>query len=181
MSDFLNNRGKSLEDAFFRKQDAKLLGKKKHQIAMREISGLDNDKVLDHLIELGVTPETLEAIALVPLVHVAWADGNMNEHERDAILKATDAKGIERDSESFETLRGWLDQKPNAKLFTTWVEYIRALHDVVEADHLAELATSITAFAEDVAKAAGGFLGLRSISKEEESALAEITAAFSPK
>ncbi len=183
-TDSLKKRGKSLEDAYFNKQDAKHLEERKASLKvedLRKATGLTDDKALSHLVDLGVTPETIEAIALVPLVHIAWADGEMEDAERNAILSAADEKGLDRDSLPVKILKGWLDRRPSDDLFEAWTGYIQALHDIVEPDLLADLAESITGFSRDVAEAAGGFLGIRSVSKEESKAIEQVTEAFTRK
>jgi len=40
-------------------------------------------------------PETVLALQLVPLAAVAWADGKIEPREREAVLKAAAAQGIE--------------------------------------------------------------------------------------
>ncbi len=181
MSDALKERGKSLEEAFFKQEESKQLEghRKKLQIKeLAEASGLDNGEALAPLVELGVTPDTMAAIALVPLIHVAWADGNMDDSEREAILSAADEKGLTTDSPAHKLLDSWLDQKPGKDLFVAWKDYIGALRDVVDDKVLLDLKDSINAFARDVAKSAGGFLGIKSVSGAEETALADVNAAF---
>ena len=181
MSDSLKERGRSLEEAFFKKEESKQLEghRKKLQVnELAEASGLDNTKALAPLVDLGVTADTIAAIALVPLIHVAWADGEMQENERKAILEAADEKGIKNDSPAHQLLDSWLDERPKATLFAAWSEYIGALKDEVDDKALAELKESIASFARDVAKSAGGFLGIKAVSGDEERALDEVEKAF---
>jgi hypothetical protein len=71
-----------LEDAFFLEEDRVLrerlramqnLAESKE--ALSSVSGITNDVILTKLVELNVKPETVAALAAVPLVEVAWADG----------------------------------------------------------------------------------------------------------
>jgi hypothetical protein len=74
----LNDAGKGLEDAFFAKENARLLqqmrDKAKQQerrAAMRDVVRVNDDGLIDRLIELGLEPETVLALQLVPLAAVA--------------------------------------------------------------------------------------------------------------
>ena len=67
-----------LEDAFFSKQDAKLIEQlkvmekmKESKEALRKVSNIQNDAVLEKLVSLDVRPETLVSLAIVPLIEVA--------------------------------------------------------------------------------------------------------------
>src|ERR1700704_5729990 len=74
----LGDRGKSLEDEFFRKENERAierLRELKQRTTSRETLakaiGITNEKIIDRLIELGVRPEIVSALAIVPLVEVA--------------------------------------------------------------------------------------------------------------
>lgn len=183
--DFLGDRRKALEEAFFKKAEKQQLEAYREKLAaaeqreeLRQISGMENDHVLDALVALGVTGETMAALALVPLVHVGWADGILQASERKAILRAAHEKGIEEGTPAAELLDHWLDEEPRPALFDTWCEYIGALEPLLDAEHLDILKNEITSKAREIARKAGGILGIVSISDSEEKALDEIEAAF---
>jgi hypothetical protein len=88
---------RALEDAFFTKENARLLEQlkeKQKREALREVVQIKDETFLDRLIELGIGPETVLALTLVPLIAVAWADGTLDGRERDAIIKAAEEKGV---------------------------------------------------------------------------------------
>jgi hypothetical protein len=73
--------GAALTDQFFQNRDQALLDKMRKtrrstemKAALAEVAGIHDDHVLQKLVELDVNPEMVAAIALVPLVAVAWAD-----------------------------------------------------------------------------------------------------------
>ena len=79
--------------------------RQKHEQAARAedlaaASGIQNPAVLEALAAVGVRAETLTALALVPLVAVAWADGEVQTGERFAILRAAHELGLERGNPS---------------------------------------------------------------------------------
>ena len=183
--DFLGDRRKSLEDAFFHAEEEKNiqkmraeLDKKSGRDELRSVSGISDEAVLDQLVAMGVNGRTVAALSLIPLLRVAWADGKMDEKERDAVLAAAQGKGIEVGSASFNLLHGWLDRPPSDGLFDSWKAYIRELMSTLVPPQRALLKNQIVGFARGVAEAAGGFMGLKTVSAAEEKALADIQAAF---
>lgn len=183
--DFLGDRRKSLEEAFFHQEEEKQLKKMRAELDkksgrddLRSVSGISDDAVLDQLVAAGVTGRTVAALSLVPLLRVAWSDGKMDERERDAVLAAAQGKGIEVGSAAFQILHGWLDRAPADDLFDSWKLYIRELSSSLVAPQRALLKKQILEFARGVAEAAGGILGMKKVSAAEEKALAEIEAAF---
>ena len=77
-------RGRGMEEAYFRQQDAKLI-ERLHQeakleeiaIALAEKLQVDNPDLLRRVTELGVTVDSALPFFLAPLVHVAWAEGTV--------------------------------------------------------------------------------------------------------
>lgn len=185
MSKILDERRQSLEDEFFHKQSQENLEALRKQLAqqtskeeLRKASGMTDEAVLDKLLDLGIGAETVLALSLVPLIHVAWADGKIQDEEREAILQGAQKKGIARESAAFGLLQAWLSQQPRPSLFDTWESYIKALRGRLSEAETAQLEAQVTRFARHVAEAAGGFLGIGKISGAEEAALARIEAAF---
>jgi hypothetical protein len=186
MNDPIQERGKSLEALFFAVKDQQLLAKLKNQMDAEEsrsdlesASGIHNTAVLDALLEQKITPETLTTVGLIPLVAIAWADGNMEESERNAILRAAEASGIGTGTASHTVLEQWLQEEPSGELLASWSAYIAELKGTMEPAAFNQLKSSILDRAESVAKAAGGFLGLGSkISAAEQAVLDELKGAF---
>jgi hypothetical protein len=182
---YLTSRGKQLEESFFAKQNRELLeklreeGRKKAlKEALAEQSGITDEAVLDKLVEADVCVERVAALALVPLVEVAWADGTISPKEREAILKAAEARGVARDSLARQLLDNWLDQRPAGDLMATWKDYVGAFAASLEPAQRSSLKHDLLDRARAVAEAAGGFLGIGSISAEEKKVLAELETAF---
>jgi hypothetical protein len=183
----MQERGKSLEEAFFKKQHEEQLAKlrvKQEQVEAREAlaaaSGITDDvNLLDRLAALGIRAETLAALTLIPLVEVAWADGKMEARERDAILRGAESSGIEPGSASYGLLEIWTRDRPAPELMDSWKSYIGALAGELSADQKWHLEEKIVGRARSVAESAGGFLGLGSkVSPEEERVLGELERAF---
>ncbi len=179
-------RGQALEALFFRKQDDALIAqherlehKRRTREALAEVSGIRNPQVLDKLMELEVSPSIMASLSIVPLVEVAWADGKVQDEEREAILAAA-KKGIGEKSIDHELLEAWLNHCPPPKLLQAWTHFISGLCETMTETERNALKTELISHAQAVAEAAGGFLGLTSkISAREQAILDEMTAVFS--
>lgn len=181
----LEERGRALENQFYEKDNAQKLAAMKEKLAaqqtredLRKASGMTDDAVLDKLVALGLRTNTIAALSLVPLIEVAWADGTIQEKERNAILQGAHGKGLEQGSDGYELLQSWLQRRPEPGLIEAWEAYIKALTAQLNDEQNRLLKNQIVGFAKMVAAAAGGFLGIGRVSKQEEQILERIEAAF---
>ena len=181
----LKATAKALEDSFFAKENARILQELREAAALeekkegfRKYLNIENEEILDALIELEVEPETLIAFMLVPLVEVAWADGEIQPKERDAIIKAAMERGVEEGSPTCDLLRNWLATPPGPALLEAWRGYIEELMGSLGERGRAHLKSSSIGRARAVAEAAGGFLGIGTISAAEKKKLEELEWAF---
>ena len=173
-----NPDAKSLEDAFFARQDAALLERLKDQArakerreALREVAPHADDALLDHFIALGLSPQTVLAIVLVPLAAVAWADGKIDAREKEAVLRAAADRGIAPGTAAHALLTGWLEHPPSSALMNAWKNYVTAMWSRFEETEKREMHGRLIGMARDVAQAAGGFLGVGKISPPEQAVL----------
>jgi len=189
MSDrFLDERRTSLEEAFFARQNEELRRQlveanpqSDHRQALAAASHIQDPAVLDRLMQLGLNAETVSAFTLVPLVLVAWADGDLSDLEREAVMEAAALDGVPHAGPAHALLDGWLRSRPDPQLAAAWKDYVRALTLPLDLQARRELEAHILGQARKVADAAGGVLGLTSrISAAEERLLSELSAAFHP-
>lgn len=185
MEDSIQERGKSLEDAFFHQRDEELLRKLRGDLdrqdasrVLGELTGITAPGVLERLASQRIGAETLVSLTMVPLVAVAWADGVVQDSERDAILKAASQNGIAADSAAAKLLDSWLRNKPPAELHEAWRSYVGALHSTIDPAAFSQMKNTVLSRAESVARTAGGFLGLAAISASEQRVLDELAKAF---
>lgn len=184
--DLLVDISRALEEKFYREKDAALLDYLRSQADegqlrthLSEVSHIHDPAVLDDLIRVGVNAESFVAFSLLPLVRVAWSDGEVADSERDAILKAADGEGIPHASANYQLLEGWLEAGPKAGLLDAWHEYARALARELDETSLAAVRHTALARARRIAQAAGGILGFGNrISKNEELSLLDLAHAF---
>lgn len=184
--DFLGDRRSGLENAFFAKKDAilrQLLAEadevKTRRDTLSMASGIRDEAVLDRLLANNVTGATLVALSLVPLVAVAWADGNLDDRERSAILSGAEHSGLDRQHESYRLFEGWLARMPPPELLDTWKAYVSGLAATLDDDARLALKTEILGRARLIAEVAGGFLGMgQKVSASEAAVLGELERAF---
>ena len=181
----LKATARALEDSFFAKENARVLqelrsasAREEKKKEFREYLNIESEEIVDALIDLEVEPETLLAFTLVPLVEVAWADGEIQPNEREAIIKAAMESGVEDGSPTCTLLRNWLQTSPDPVLLETWRSYIEELMNSLGERARAHLKSSSIGRARAVAEAAGGFLGIGSISAAEKKVLEELEWAF---
>jgi hypothetical protein len=181
----LKNYGRALEEAFFERENQKLLAKLREKseldrkrATLREALRIDDEDVLDHLVALDLSPETIVAFSLVPLVEVAWADGAIQPNEREAILRAADERGVSASAISRQLLENWLNRRPPVALLEVWRHYSRALLKQLDPNDRRMMRERVIGSARAIAEAAGGFLGLRSISAAEKAALLDLEQTF---
>jgi uncharacterized tellurite resistance protein B-like protein len=183
--DFLGDRRKALEEAFFAKQNAaqldRLRADRERAAAVEELermSGIDDPALLAKLVDLGLGPASWTALSLVPLVEVAWADGSVKEREREAILSAAAEAGIGVGSPGYALLESWLDRRPEPSLFASWAGYTVELAAQLDGRERVALRDDLIARARRVARAAGGLLGIGTVSEAEKRVIAKVGEPF---
>lgn len=185
-TDALHKRGQALEDEFFHRVDEKLradLRESMRRELMREqlssATGFRDSVLLDHLVDAGFEGTSLTALALVPAVFVAWADGSVTPQERQAVFSVALQRGLEHEPTAIQLVEGWLHHRPPRSLWKLWKEYAVAIHDSVSATLAEKLIREIHGQAKTVAEASGGTLGIGRVSSEEQVILDEIAALLS--
>ncbi len=185
--DSMQERKNTLEEEFFRKQNAEAMarlrstqGKSQTHAEMTAASGITDPEILDRMIAQGITPATLTAVSLAPLVAVAWADRKLEDKERNAVLEEAGKAGISSGTPGYEILEGWLREAPAATLLDTWASYARGLAESMEPSDRQKFRDSLMARSKAVATAAGGgFAGLGSkVSDAEQAILDKVEAAL---
>ncbi|MFI4946589.1 MAG: hypothetical protein ACHP85_25140, partial [Burkholderiales bacterium] len=129
-------------------------------------------------IELGIRPEIVSALAIVPLVEVAWADGSLDAKERQTVLERAEKSGIAAGTADHDLLRSWLEKKPEPRLLAAWTEMVRGLSERMPPPELAALKAGLMERAKAVARASGGFLGVGAVSAAEQDVIDRLESAF---
>lgn len=180
--DAFKERGRALEEDYFRRKEQELIAKMREKAAsdaardaISERTGVADAQLLQDLHELGYTADTVSLLHVVPLVQMAWAEGGMSMRERDLIIEAARARGIETGSPADQMLAGWLAKRPSDELFSTTLRAIAAMlasrpdaeRDASEKD--------LVAYLSSIASASGGVLGWGAVSAEERAVLERVT------
>ena len=180
----LAERGRSLEEEYFRRKDKELIEKMRHAAAaadaraeMGKALGLTDPEILQELETLGFTPETMVLLPLVPVIQVAWAEGGVTAAERGLISRLARARGIQDGSAADRQLADWLDRRPGEQVFAQATRLIRAMLAVPGPGDLS--ADDLVQHCESIADASGGMLGIIGrVSAEEREILATIAAGL---
>lgn len=186
--DSFHERGRALEEAYFAERDRQLVEQLKRKLTAEEAErvlaaamGIADELTIKALTKVEAGVQVLTIMALLPMVEVAWCDGEVSPPERDAILKAAVAMGVTHDSPPYELLKNWLESKPKAGAVVAWKNYVRALLATLEPETVFKLRKGVLERAETVAKAAGGILGLgNKISAKEQECIDDLAKAFDP-
>lgn len=183
--DGIHQRGKAIEDQFFREKDRQLLEKLRSEVsaaeqrqALASVSGVSDNKVLDTLQSHGIQAETLVCLSLIPLISIAWADGRLELAEREAVLAAAAESGVTRGSASYELLSSWLQTQPGPQLLATWKSYVQAIREKLDSTARMQMKNTILNRAQQVAQSAGGLFGIGKVSSNERQLLTELESLF---
>ena len=182
--DGLHARGKSLEDAYFAERDRQLIEDLKRKLSKPESERLlavslgIEEHHLREMAHIGPGVDVVPTMAILPLVEVAWCDGDVSAAEKKAILKATVDLGMPENSPFYLFLQNWLDAKPSAAALDLWKLYVKDFMAKVDPVTAVKIQEGIMGRAEKVAAAAGGILGFHKISDAERKCLNDLRAAF---
>lgn len=174
-----------LENAFFLDQDNKIVERLRAQNeekismdALRERASIDDESTLRKLYEIGLSADAWAALELLPLVEVAWADGKVDEPERDAILRAAHDDGILKGTDEHALLEGWLTRRAGHERLDAWIDYVQGMMKSFDDAERAQFKKNLLGKARAIAESAGGFLGFNKISEPEQRMLDRLAKAF---
>jgi tellurite resistance protein len=173
----LAKRGKALEEDYFRRKEQELVEKLRQRNAaaarlkeLSEATGIPDQEILQTLQELGYTRATVALLHLVPLIQVGWADGKLDQAEREQILEAARLRGVVEGSAAYEQLIDWLENRPSEEFFEQTLSIIsRLLETMPDTDR--RRGEGVLADSIRVASVSGGILGFGNKISDEEKAL----------
>lgn len=185
--DAFERRRKSLEEQFFVRRERELVEKLRAQLekeqpreTLKQLTGIQDESVIDTLVVLHVDRDTLAAFGLYPLVEVAWADGKVDEPERQAFLAAAAEHGLSPGTPGHEALREFLKESPREEARKAWFAWVAELKRKLDPAECRQVRDALLKRARAVAEASGGFLGLGTrVSAGEQRVLTAIERAFS--
>ena len=180
--DGLADRGRSLEEDYFRKKDRELVEKMKLSTAAQQArdaigqkTGLNDPAVLQELHDLGFTPETIVLLPLIPVLEVGWSEGGITPAERQLIVTLARSRGVAEGSAADAQLGQWMASRPAPVVFDKAGRLIGAVLASGSEHTIGGLtANDLVAYCEKIAAASGGILGMGKISSEERALLSRI-------
>lgn len=169
------------EESYFHRQDQKLIDQMREKLArersaedIRAETGLTDDALVEQLAALGVKKATIPVLHLVPLLQVAWADGEIQDGERELLLEAAEATGV-TEGEAREAFEGMLVKRPPQAYFDAAISFIRHMVAALPGGESAKAKANLVDLAYQIADASGGVFGLWGrVGDEEKVALRSI-------
>ena len=180
--DALSTRGRALEEQYFHKQELELIEKlrrrgqdERERRRLSEGTGVADEEILQDLLALGYTPETVMLLHVVPLVQIAWAEGSVSKSERRLIVEAARARGVAAGSAADQVLAQWLERRPSDEFFEKTLRAVAAMLHAQPDDVRQASQHDLLGYCSAIAHASGGVLGFGSVTPDERETLAKIT------
>ena len=161
------------EDAYFRKQDQELRQRLRDQLstAAGELKDRQGGElsIPQRLSALGFAGAKLQVFDLMPLVHVAWADGSVSRQEKTAILDIVRERGIAPGSDPYLLVETLLEARPSAQFLGQSLAILKDVIGDARAENIVELCLQ-------VANASGGFMNIGNVSPDERQQIEAIAS-----
>lgn len=140
--------------------------------AIAESVKTDDLDLAERIKALGFSGDSARVFDLLPLVHVAWADGSVQKSERAAILRVLETRGVAPGSDAFVLMESLLEERPSDDYMSQSLAVLKELLAQGDGDRGAQLVD----LCQVVASSAGGFLGLGAKISQGERELIETIA-----
>jgi uncharacterized tellurite resistance protein B-like protein len=183
-ADSLQNRGRSLENAFFSNLDEELLSKLREKLSVdnavaefQTATGIKDPNVVAALHKLGISPSTMSAMRVLPLIAVAWADGQADANEIAAVNTIA-SRHFQHDSAAAGLLKNWLSNRPTEAMLDAWEAYAATVFASLSEGESQSLKAALIEEVNEVATASGGLLGFGAVSASEEKTIVRIKRAL---
>lgn len=185
MADAIHERGKALEAEYFHRVDEMLLNRLRESIQRTEAAkqlgetlGFKDNTLIEHLLDAGLDSTCISAMALVPVIFIAWSDDGVSTAERQLVMSEAIHRGLGANQNAMRLVEHWLEKRPSQRLWTVWCEYNEALRQSLPNDIERTLSHTILSRCEEVAKASSSIWGMDRISKPEHEMLERIKKAL---
>jgi uncharacterized tellurite resistance protein B-like protein len=142
--------------------------------AIAKTVGTSELSLLDRIEQLGFTGDSARVLDLLPLIHVAWADGKTDQRERATILTVVEQRGIAKDSDAALLIESLLEVRPSETFLSESLALVRdlAAKQGNDGQRLVDLCV-------DIGEASGGLFGFGERVNDDEYALIQrIADAF---
>ena len=114
----------------------------------------ENLDVASRVAALGFDADTAPIFDLLPVIHVAWADGEVQRKEREAIMGVLSIRGVKPGSPAYIMMESMLEKRPSQAYLDETLAVFRELVDGNKRriEVMVDLCVAI-------AEASGGFFG----------------------
>jgi uncharacterized tellurite resistance protein B-like protein len=179
-------RAKAFEAEYFSRKDAELIDKLKSVFhkridkqSIRDATGVTDEQLLDRLVELNLNGELMTAFNLMPLIEVAWADGEVDDREVRAVLAAAEQHGLRPGDKAYTMLETRLREGPVREGRKLWYHYAAALRNTLSPRELEEFRKDLLDTCWRIAETSGGLLNLAfKVSANERRVIAAVERAL---
>jgi len=186
--DRLRAGGKTLEDLFFFEKDLTLLEKKKqlrkmeHSLqTLSEISGITDEALLRKLVDFNIQVEVMATLSIIPLVEIAWADGQIDKNERSEILKAAESFGVFKGQVNRDLFEHWLTHHPPKGMTESWIYYMQGLCQLLSKKERGVLKAGFLQWAKKIGEAGSDEAKTKSkTTRRKKEILLQLEQAFEP-
>jgi len=134
--------------------------------AIEQTTGTDDAGIVDRIEQLGFNGESIKVLDLLPLIHVAWADGRIQKSERALILSILEQRGIPPRSDASLFVEALLEARPSE---TFLAESLALLVDL--AGRTGAKKDDIVDLCAKVAEAGGGLMSFGAKTSDAERVL----------
>lgn len=162
----LDRMARAHEEEYFRSHNRELIDALKAKLDRRdraaglaEATHIHDDALLERVAAQGIDKDSMAVIHLVPLLQVAWADGEIQPDEKELILEAATLYGI-GDGPARARLDALLEKAPSAEFVDAAIDFIKALLAALPESEADQACENMTTLALHVAEANGGLFGL---------------------
>lgn len=179
--------GSAHEDEFFRKENKALLEKMQQKKSASETSeaithqtGAVAEDLATMLSTKGIQADMLPVLHLVPLLQVAWADGEIQDEERLLLEKAAAERGVTDGHPAYAKFQEWLTKPPSEQVYEGALTFIRLVLASQGSEEAQQTKENLENLTKTVAEVTGGLFGLfANTSSDEASVLASISKKLS--
>jgi tellurite resistance protein len=175
------------EERYFARQEAQRREDKRRELeraakeaaerrAVGDALHTSDEALMERIRALGFDGDTARAFDVMPLVHVAWADGKVSEAERRTVFQLLEQRGIGPESEAWLLVGALLETRPSEAFLEETLHLLQAVaaKDGSEARSIVDLCVA-------VASASGGFFGFGAkVSDDERAVIEHIASVLGP-
>jgi len=152
--------------------------KLRHELELAAAQAKVAEAEAEAIRALGFDEETVKVLDLIPLVDVAWAEGEVSKGEADLIREVMRLRGLTPNDRGWQLIESFLVDAPSEVFFNRALELVRKIYDALPGDKKRRAREDLVNFCIEVADASGGFFGLGRVSNEERHELKKIIDAL---